>query len=424
MATDVFDLSAITDALIGLLKKAIQDSPIWNDIPAFHIEVNSGSPETSRDGAGADCQLSLYLMHIGRDPSFCNTGAASGRALPNNQQPLPLVLSYLLTAYAERDALREQQAMGIALRCFTDRAIYQPSAAEKAQFKLSDDEFTITMATESLDEMSRLWQSLTVPYRLSAVFRVAVMLLSPLQKPPAPAAPPDHLGLAVAPSDDLGLEPQLFGPALRADLTRPVPPDPAKAGQTIVPDVVTAGQRLALAGKGLKLPMAAEVFLTKLDGSTTWTVTDWSKPPVPPRGDGWLLLDLPAAYGTAPAKTPPPGVYLLSVGATAPPSRTAPTTIAIGARIDGAAAPWLLQPDVNGLFKVAGAGFTTGATQVFLGTAALAPAGAAAPGKFSVSAAEDEIHFKLPAAIDPGLYHLRVRVDGVESPPSWRVQVT
>ena len=40
-------------------------------------------------------------------------------------------------------------------------------------------EFTVTMETQSLDEMSRLWQAASVPMRLSAVYRVSVAFLEP-----------------------------------------------------------------------------------------------------------------------------------------------------------------------------------------------------------------------------------------------------
>ena len=424
MAHDLFDLSSITDALVAVLDTAVKASPMWNThggpVPPFQVTVSGSAPETVRDADGG-CQLCLYLMHIGRDPTFRNAPTVGERGLINTQQPLALVLSYLLTAYAGVDAIKEQQAMGIALRCLHDRTIYRPSAAEKATFNLPDDEYVLTMEVDTLEEMSRLWQSTTVSYRLSTIFRVSVALLAPLKPPPAPAPPPDRMGLAIAPAPGaLSDPPLLLGPALRVDLTKsPAAQAPDDVAVAVAPEVAAAGQSVMVAGVGLDLPSAAQVYLTTLDGATTWKVTPWRKALPAPTPGGQLVLQLPAAYGAPPAATPPPGVYLMAVGADAPPSRSPAAPLAIGARIDGVTDPPALTPDGGGIYAVQGAGFTAGATQVFLDTVPLTPGGAPGVGVFAINPTGTRVSFRLPQPLDTGRYRIRVRVDGVESPPSW-----
>jgi hypothetical protein len=68
-------------------------------------------------------------------------------------------------------------------------------------------------------------------------------------------------------------------------------------------------------------------------------------------------------------------------------------------------------------------GFIAGQTQVLLETLALTEAQAPPPaGRFSVIDIQT-IVFQPPAGLPAGLYGLRIRVNQVESPPSWWVQV-
>ena len=69
------DLSDVTYVIQGLIDDAVQSSPLAN---ASNITVSCDSPETVRTSAGA-CYLTLYLLHIGRDPYWRNT-PLSGQA--------------------------------------------------------------------------------------------------------------------------------------------------------------------------------------------------------------------------------------------------------------------------------------------------------------------------------------------------------
>jgi hypothetical protein len=250
-----------------------------------------------------------------------------------------------------------------------------------------------------------------------------VAFLGPRDQPPPTAAPPHRIDLVVgAPVAALSVQPQLFRAATRIDLTTPGgTTDPGAVTATLAPEVAVAGQTLFIGGAGLDLPAAADIFLTTLDGVTEVKVTAWHSRPA---AGGQIVLALPAAYGAAPAATPAPGVYLLTVGTDAPTRRSLPIPVAIGARIDGVAVPPVLTPSGSGVFTVSGAGFTTGATQLILDTIPLTlTGGGAAPGKFAVNAGGTAITFKLPAGLSAGRYHVRVRVNGVESPPSWQVVV-
>ena len=97
MAWDVQDLAQVTHLLIHQLSEAVKASPRYKQ-NHFQFEVSGLMPAVSRnDGHNV---LSLYLLHVGRDPHWRNT-PVSGPARPadNTIQPLSLSLSYLLTSF-------------------------------------------------------------------------------------------------------------------------------------------------------------------------------------------------------------------------------------------------------------------------------------------------------------------------------------
>ena len=85
MAWSVPDLSAITAELITIIQNAI----VASTIPPLNVTVSGSMPETVR--TAGHCQLSLYLLHVGRDPYWRNTPRDNPRALTNPQQALSLI---------------------------------------------------------------------------------------------------------------------------------------------------------------------------------------------------------------------------------------------------------------------------------------------------------------------------------------------
>ena len=261
MAWTTPDISTITQALYDLLTDAVNNSvnpPL--SIPQFNCDINCAGPETAR--SGTHCQLSLYLLHVGRDPFWRNAPLDGGRPQPNTAQPLGLNLTYLLTAWADTNFTQEQQAMSIALQCFHSNPIYRPAG--------TNDEFTISIDADTIEEMSQLWQAFHTPIRLSCKVRVGVVFVTPAAVPAKPAKPPSVVNLAAGP--EAGGGPVLFaGDGLVVDPRQPVDP----ATTVLLPSVPVAvgGSSLSLLGSGLDLPEAAKVFLT--DGVTEWDVTAW-----------------------------------------------------------------------------------------------------------------------------------------------------
>src|ERR1039457_4967734 len=115
MAWSVDDLSTITQLLIDKLNNAILASPQYI-LQHFPYKVSGLMPGVDR--LAGNSVLSLYLLHVSRDPYWRNTPVTGSLAQLSTSQPLSLNLSYLLTSYSETNWALEQLLMSIALEYF------------------------------------------------------------------------------------------------------------------------------------------------------------------------------------------------------------------------------------------------------------------------------------------------------------------
>jgi hypothetical protein len=429
----VLDLSIITDRLISLLEDCRDNSPLWTATnPQFNIAVAGSAPDSVRAAGG--CQLSVYLFHVSQDKYQRNSPVTGTRervpVIPF--QPLSLNLYYLVTTYAHDNYVQEQQAMSIALRCFHENSNVRHTVAINGNNV--DEEFCLLMEVETADELSRLWQATTIAHRLSVVYKVSVVFLTPEAPAVGPAPRPTTFSLSANPvSLPLAAAGQVIG-TLR--VVRYVAPDAAGVAGAVgvarhydlSPAVAAAGDELWLLGAGLDRPTAQNIYLLEPNG-VEHDITAWKEPdPAPPASvlqtSSRATLRLPATVGAPPANTPSPGIYQLRAGTDlAPAYRSSATPFSIAARVDGPplAPPPLLSPillSVAGLFTLTGLGFVAGQTELLLDTVPLTQApGAPAPGRFDINPLGSVITFRAPANLPAGRYTVRVRVNGVESTP-------
>lgn len=427
----VLDLSIITDRLIKLLEDCRDNSPLWTPTNSqFTINVTGAAPESVR--SDGDCQLSLYLFHVSQDRFQRNSSVTGSRERPQPIpfQPLSLELYYLLTAYANTNYVQEQQAMSIALRCFHENPIIRHTVLiEGANV---DEEFSLTMEVESADELARMWQATTAAHRLSAVYKVSVVFVTPLAPTSGVAPKPTSFHLSADPTAlPLASAGQVIG-TLR--VVNYLAPDATATGSIprsydLSPATVAAGEEFLLLGAGLNQATSQQLYLL-LPNGVEYNISAWKTPnPGPPvnllQTDARMTLRLPATVGALPANTPPPGIYQLRVGVDgATPYRSNATPFSIAARVNGPTGgpppPAPILTPAGGLFTLNGLGFSAGQTEVLLDTVALvAGAGATNPGEFGLNPAGTAITFRLPANLSAGRYTVRVRVNGVESAPAW-----
>jgi hypothetical protein len=428
-ALGVLDLSAVTDRLVAMLKKCHHDSAIWAALghpagPTFPIEITGSMPESVRDDGG--CQLCVYLFHVSEDPYQKNAPLRGPRVPPIPYQPLSLDLFYLVTAFAGSDYVQEQIAMSIALRCFHDNPIVRMDVTlPLPPPTLVKEEFTLTMEIQNVDEISRLWQAVVAPFRLSTIYKASVVFVTPPEPDVADAPFPKVVSIAVAPAPAYaGAGAEVIGTTRLLEYSTPA--DAAAAPPVIDrldlnPAVAAPGGTFVIVGNGLDLPEAKRVYLET--GAGEVEVTAWKAPvtQTPSR----VTLVLPSSAGAPPANAPVPGVYSLAVGSDTAlgdvvTARSAPVPLIVAAQVGGLPAPpgAPLLHAVLGEFTVTGVGFVPGTTEVLFGSVALASTGGA-PGAGEFNLAGNTITLRAPGGLPAGTYPLRVRVNTVESWPSW-----
>ena len=410
------DLSSVTDRIIQILDDAVTTWPGWIDnggtVARFTIQNSSMMPETVR--ASGDCQVTFYLFHAQPDPFVRNAPPTGNVAQRNTSQPFGLTLYYLLSAYAKGSSTQEQQALSIAFRALHERATYHDP--------IDAFTFTITHEAEKAEDANRRWQSFTAPFRLSTVYRVGAVFITPTVVSPKPAAPPSRIGLSLAPAAlPFSTAGALTATASRVDLSplNPQPTDPIHYDYT--PAVVRPGERFATFGTGLDATTSQRLYL--IDAAMAeFEITPW-RAPAAQQTASRLVATLPATIGPLPGNSPQPGLYQLRVGSSIAAGdgrdyRSNATPISIAARTNAPPLPWNGPP-----FSFTGAGFLAGETELYLDTLKLTQTGGAAPGdgEFSMNAAGTSITFSPPAGALPGPYYVRLRVRGVEGPAVGRI---
>ena len=415
MPLGLLDISSVTDRLIKLLGEAKDKSPLWKTVNKFTINITGNAPEVMRDGGG--CQLGLYLFHVAQDKYQTNSPVTGSRVPQIPHQPLSLNLYYLLTAFAKDNYSQEQQAMSIAMRCFHENPIVRMNVDLGTQ--TIKEEFTLTMAVETADELGRLWQATTVPLRLAAVYKVSVVFVTP-PEPPSIARPPDEVKLV---SDDK-TQPLPDGVQLKTSKEVPfagavqilgtsatinyVGPDNTGRSVSFSSATVASQQRFILYGMGLDNVGITDRLYLVSTGGTEVDVTDWIKAKDSTR----LALEIP------PSSPPQPGVYQLQVGQNSERSNTTPFSIA--AFVNPVGGPI----ETGNLIVLQGQGFIIDKTQVLLNKQPLSKTADIniKAGKFRVESSA-RIALKLPNDLPPGLYAIRVQVNQVESAPAKWVEV-
>lgn len=385
-------IATVTAALQRLLT-----SRVPADLPAAlpaalsiaDLTVTAQPPDKAR-GTNTNNQLNLFLYQATINPSWRNMDMPrqvrpGESALP----PLPLDLSYLVTAYGrDNDDVVGHIVLGQAMRVLHDHPLL---GADEIRLALPGNDLfvqiervRITPQPMSPDEMSKLWTTFQTNYRVSAAYHVGVLLIESLRPSRAP------LPVLRQGEDDRG-------PTAQPDLTPPFP----TIGEVLLPDrqyVVRLGDTITVRG-------------FHLDGDVTlqWAHPRLANPRTLPLGTIASSTELNATL-PAGATTWPAGVYALSALVDRPgdqPRTTNAVPIALAPTIalnPASASPGALtltvtvQPDVLPDQRV---------SLLFGDREILAPERAAAT---------DTIAFTVPDVV-AGEYVARLRVDGVDSIP-------
>jgi Pvc16 N-terminal domain len=208
-------IAAVTATLQSILFQGLKDG-------FSGIDVTMRPPDKARQDNETNNRVNLFLYQVVRNAAWVNADMPR-QVLPGEigNPPLPLNLFYLVTAYGKDNdvaAPSSHELLGAAMSLLHDHPILgaeEIRLATQGPFPDSDldrqiERVRLTYHPISLDELSKLWTGFATPYRLSAAYEAAVVLIESKR--------PTRSGLPV-----LTRGPGDSGVTAQGDLSSPLP---------------------------------------------------------------------------------------------------------------------------------------------------------------------------------------------------------
>jgi hypothetical protein len=167
--SDFTVVKEVTDSLKQVLTNGITNSP---DPQLNGVQIDLRSPKEMRQDNNAS-GISLWLYRITRDADLLNNRPERISPTQIRPAPLPIHLYYLVTPLVNAPSDR-QTLIGRVLQLFNDHAILRGTDLRDS-LAGSSEELRITLETLTLEELTRVWFSLSEPYDLSISYEVQVI---------------------------------------------------------------------------------------------------------------------------------------------------------------------------------------------------------------------------------------------------------
>jgi hypothetical protein len=208
--SDFHAIGGVSATLQTLLKDRME---LPQGVPSAHVTISA--PTEPEQAAVEEARVNLFLYRVTQNGSLKNQDlSGTGHPAAYGHPPLSLDLHYLLTAYGTTsDGLfvnesRAQHLLGSAMRVLHDHPII---TAQLLMVKLSPgdpvldaslrhefERVKVTLDPLSLEDISKVWTALTLPFRLSAAYTVSVVQIESARERHA-ALPVKTRRLQVAP---------------------------------------------------------------------------------------------------------------------------------------------------------------------------------------------------------------------------------
>jgi Pvc16 N-terminal domain len=178
-------IAAVTATLKHLISHALA-----RDTVVAGALVTARPPDRARHGHPGN-QVNLFLYHTSIAASWRNEdppGTTPGEAV---HSPLPLELSYLISAYGENDdEVLSGRLLGLAVSVLHDRPLLSRreigDSLQGSELEHQAERVRITPHPIPLDEVSRLWSTFGTGYRISVSYRASVVLIDSTRPVVAP----------------------------------------------------------------------------------------------------------------------------------------------------------------------------------------------------------------------------------------------
>ena len=279
-------IAAVTASLTNMIQAAVAADPTVSS-----GTVTARPPDRARLGAPVN-QINLFLYRTSIDAAWRNQDPPAIRPGEIGQPPLPLVLSYLITAYGEDDdEILAHRLLGIAMGVLNDRPVLSRAQIASAlpppgsDLQNQVERVRITPDPRPQDEISRMWTTFNTGYRLSVSYDAAVVLIDSTR--PVVAAPP----VLTRGAQDTG--PAAAG-TLYPQLQMAVPPNQQPAAQPGDVLTLTGSYLSAISAVQITHPLAAQPLeLTPLTLTASQVTVQLPDPPQLPAG----IVTVAATFG-------------------------------------------------------------------------------------------------------------------------------
>jgi hypothetical protein len=139
------------------------------------------------ESSSKKCRINLFLYKVQENPALKNMDWQVKPGSPAKLVPPPLSLNlfYLVTAYNQNDQQTGNspvhKILGEAMRIFYEYPIV-PQDYFPVGFEESREQIKIMLNTLDLEELSKIWATFSIPFRLSALYEVSVVQLDMLSE--------------------------------------------------------------------------------------------------------------------------------------------------------------------------------------------------------------------------------------------------
>jgi hypothetical protein len=162
-------INTVSRSLRRILATAYDADPMVNSLVGGETGIVFSNPtETAQDPSH---HLSMWLYRI-TENEFMKNMPAPAEADPRHRRnsPLALDLSYLITPFTSSGE-NDQVLMGKTMQVLHDNA----SIYVRDPLNLVVDEVRVILCRLPLEEVTRIWEALQEPYRLSVCYLVRVI---------------------------------------------------------------------------------------------------------------------------------------------------------------------------------------------------------------------------------------------------------
>lgn len=182
--SDYLVLDAVSKALRRILWDAFSADAVIQPIVGSEAAIVFSNPtETARDSSN---RLSLWLYQITENEYVKNQPMQKARTQPlpaNGREaaqfpPMALNLSFLVTPFAQSGEA-DHLLLGKSMQVLYDNAIIFLQDAPSNIF----EELRVVFCRLTLEELTRIWESLREPYRLSVCYLIRVSRIDSQRTP-------------------------------------------------------------------------------------------------------------------------------------------------------------------------------------------------------------------------------------------------